>query len=200
MMTRERFSWSYFLARAFSYGAIGFACGLFSSLLQHNTLWQGSQYIGISVAIFILGIILFELYKVISKKNKGKAPAASAKLMQKAMRTLPLPKSMILGLFTPLLPCGFLYGAALQAVLLGHPLWSAAGMVAFSVATAPALIFGKEVMGKIRHSFPKAYAPLRIFLLSTVLLTSLWRAGVLNTGHDSQHNNSMPCHTEGGVK
>jgi hypothetical protein len=71
-------------------------------------------------------------------------PAFLQRLVVVGQRTAvglrPLPRALVIGLLTALLPCGWLYAFAIIAAGAGSAVWGAAVMAAFWAGTVPVLV------------------------------------------------------------
>lgn len=69
--------------------------------------------------------------------------------MRLAKKRVPIVKALYVGLFTPLLPCGLLYGVLMGATQASNALYASAMMAAFMLGTLPGLLFFQYGLQKI---------------------------------------------------
>jgi uncharacterized protein len=132
----RRTTFGYFAGRALVYACAG---ALFGSLGEHaqHRLPIGAVQTGLLLAVaglaLLKGIRLLWPRSELVQLRKPPSP-----LGQMLARVLPR-RGLALGLATGILPCGFLAGAWALAASTGNALSGALTMVAFSLATLPAL-------------------------------------------------------------
>lgn len=139
-------SGAYHAGRFVAYAAIGAAAGVAGGVLDLGGSLVGVQRTAAIVAgstIAILGLV--HLLRIAGVR----LPAATAwKPLVAAMRAVhstaarlkPLPRGLLLGLGTPLLPCGWLWAFVAIAAGTGTTLGGAAVLSAFWLGTVPALV------------------------------------------------------------
>lgn len=96
-------------------------------------------------------------------------------------------RAALLGLFTTLLPCGFLYAYALAALATGNPLAGMATMAAFWLGTLPTLLGISWLTTYVAPRLPVQLArltPLLLVLLGLLALTGKWQA-LTGPSHDA---------------
>jgi sulfite exporter TauE/SafE len=84
-----------------------------------------------------------------------------------------VPSRYLFGLVTGLLPCGLVYAALSFALAAGTPLGGAAAMLAFGLATVPAL----ALLTGVAHQFAARSIWHRRTLAALVLVAGLWSIG-----------------------
>jgi sulfite exporter TauE/SafE len=97
-------------------------------------------------------------------------------------------RSALLGAVTPLLPCGFLYGALLAAVASGTVLGGAAIMAAFALGTLPALA-AVQMHARLLAGHPRALATARRVVPLLAAAALVWRTVHAGGGDGPPH-----CH------
>ena len=85
----------------------------------------------------------------------------------------PFSSATTAGILTGLLPCGFLSLALIQAGTLANPIYSAAAMGVFALATSPALWGGQKILFFIAKKYSLNIQNLTtyLFIISASLLT-----------------------------
>lgn len=139
-------SGAYHAGRFLAYAAIGAAAGVAGGLLDLGGNLVGVQRIAAIVAgLTIAGLGLVQLARIAG--TRVPAPTAFPPLVA-AMRAVhataarlePMPRGLVLGLGTPLLPCGWLWAFIAIAAGTGTGLGGAAVLSAFWLGTVPALV------------------------------------------------------------
>lgn len=173
-------NFTYQFGRFIAYTLLGLIGGSLGSFL---TLRIDHPYLA-SVPTFFLG--LFFIWMGLSQyKGKGvhlKLPKYIEKINERWMISLSagsLPtnmKSFLVGLFTFLLPCGFLYGAVLISVSLQNPFSAAGMMIFFWLGTVPAMSFAPQILKKVLFPIQRKYPfILSLFFVVIGLATILMR-------------------------
>jgi len=136
---------AYHAARLVSYAAVGAVAGALGMALD-----LGGGAIGLSRTAAIvagLAICLFGVATLLQLAGARisclPAPKPLVDALKKihgfAMRRGPVPRSTIVGLATPLLPCGWLWAFAAIAAGTASIVWGVAAMAAFWLGTVPIL-------------------------------------------------------------
>lgn len=83
-------------------------------------------------------------------------------------------RALVLGAFTPIIPCGLLYGALAASLAAPSPTVGALWMASFAVGTIPLLFMGQMGIRRIQHLIPpRAYA-LFLRVLAGITLVLFW--------------------------
>ncbi len=136
---------TYHAARAVSYAAVGAAAGGFGRLLDAGGTLVGLQRaaaVAAGVTVAIVGVaLLFSAGGL--EAGRASLPAWLRRLVTAVHRAAaampPVRRSALIGLATPLLPCGWLWAFALVAAGTGSVAWGAVAMLAFWAGTVPVL-------------------------------------------------------------
>ncbi len=143
--------WLYHLGRLWTYALLGFGAGwLGLELRTLSALATWHQPLSIALGAVILGFGLFSIGWLPGLRLKRGFPRlGTLSCIAQVSRGRPWLKALaqsrrasarlFLGVIMGLLPCAMVYGAALLAAALPHPLWSALGMVSFGIGTLPSL-------------------------------------------------------------
>jgi sulfite exporter TauE/SafE len=156
----------YHAGRAVSYAIVGVLAGSIGSAVDLGSAYTGLQrpaaiIAGVGLAFF--GILAL-LRTAGARLPHLKPHPRYQKLVEAAHRAAfsmpPLSRAWLIGLFTPLLPCGWLYAFALTAAGSGHPLVGGAVMATFWLGTLPVLaavgVGLQFVTGPLRRHLPIA--------------------------------------------
>lgn len=126
--------WRYHVGRLFSYSLLGAAVGSVKLVFfSPSPFW--TMAIILPLLIYASGLSF-------------PIPAALQNLQRRLLRLIyripPVKRTLAMGLLTPLLPCGLLYGALAAATAAPTPLSAAAWMAAFAMGTMPLLWLGQR--------------------------------------------------------
>lgn len=132
---------SYQLGRLLSYSALAIVAGLFGSLLNFN---MKNPWLNLIPALLIGGVFIWiGLKSFVGKKiwHNTKLNLKIMALWKKILPTNPkevsLTSSFLVGSFSILLPCGFLYGVLFALASFQNPLIALMCIVSFWVGTLP---------------------------------------------------------------
>ena len=163
----------YHLGRLLSYGTIGALCG-----------WLGQQPLrwvfgGPAVVLPWLLVAVFLVTAFGLWKELPRPPALDrllARLRLRAFRLSANRGGLLLGLATPLLPCGPLYLLFGASLLTGSALRGAEFALAFGMGTIPLLWLAQQSLGRIRKVLPATQMlHLQRGLALVAALVMLWR-------------------------
>lgn len=183
----------YHAGRVISYSSIGMIAGLIGGVTMISVSVQQTFTITFGILMILSALFQMDIFR--SRRNKissGKAYHALRSLV--SSRTIE--SRFLIGLFTPLLPCGLLYGMALHSATTNSPVLGAFEMGVFALGAAPALV----VVATLSHAFStkirkygSAFAA--IFIIIMGVLTVLRGAGLY---HDpfSSHPEASCCTTK----
>lgn len=150
---------AYHLGRLASYVAVGGVCGAAGLVLQTGGLLVGVQQaaaLAAGIAVAISGVAMLMAHAA-PRTGKACVPralqSATTHVMRSAMLLHPVARAAVLGLATPLLPCGWLWAFAVVAAGTASAMMGAAVMMAFWLGTVPVLALigtGIHALG-VRH-------------------------------------------------
>ncbi len=135
----------YHAARAASYVAVGALAGAFGQLLDAGGSLVGMQRIAAVAAGVTVALVGVALLLSAGGVAGGRLPLpawaqrALAGVMRAAAAMPPVRRGVVVGLATPLLPCGWLWSFAAVAAGTGSVLQGAVVMAAFWAGTVPVL-------------------------------------------------------------
>lgn len=137
---------AYHLGRLMTYVALGVAAGAAGALLDLGSTLSGIGPVAASIAGATM--ILFGLVTVLryagASVPRVKPPAFMQSMLMRGHQFAtgfgPLTRASLIGLFTTLLPCGWLYAFAIVAAGTASPLVGGVVMVVFWAGTLPILV------------------------------------------------------------
>lgn len=142
---------AYHLGRLISYGSIGALCGL---LGQQPLAWMFNSP---AVVLPWFMVVIF-LITALGLWKKLPRPAALNKLFARArLRAFRMSSThggLLLGLATPILPCGPLYLLFAACLLTGSPMRGAEFALAFGLGTVPLLWVAQHSLSQIKKKLP----------------------------------------------
>jgi uncharacterized protein len=173
----------YHLARGLGYVTLGALSGALGSVVD----WAFAG-VGIARAGAVVSGLLVALAGLLSlwpSWRTGAAGGGSGLLASRALgaglvrlrRKGPTLRGALLGLLTPILPCGYLYAFVLSAAGTGSSLGGALLMAAFWLGTLPALLGVGYLVRRLSHA-----ARARLPLVTGLTLIALGVLGVLGRG------------------
>jgi uncharacterized protein len=137
---------AYHGGRLATYALVGAICGVLGAALDLGGSLLGLQRVAAVLAgamMMAVGVLALLRYRGVALPHIG-LPAFLQRLVVFGQRTAvglrPLPRALVIGLLTALLPCGWLYAFAIIAAGAGSAAWGAAVMAAFWVGTVPVLV------------------------------------------------------------
>jgi len=133
--------------RLASYAILGGVAGAAGSLLDLGGSLVGLSRVALIVAAtLMIGVGIATLLPSLGVRFRcgGATPGAFSRLAARVQgRAIRLPitrRALVMGLATPLLPCGWLYAFVLTAGGTGHPLSAMVVMAVFWAGTLPAML------------------------------------------------------------
>lgn len=190
-VSKTKLQAAYHLGRLGVYSLIGAGFGLAGQAVD-----LGGESVGLHKAAVLLAAITMITMGLISllriagvRVPKAHAPSFMQSLFVRAhavaSKLTPVRRSLVIGLMTGLLPCGWLYAFALVAAGTGHPVTGALTMAAFWVGTLPVMIAvgtGVQALsGALRRYVPAAMA---IAIVTMGVLTAVGRTGHMLPTHE----------------
>lgn len=184
----------YHLSRIMAYTILGACAGLIGLVglkIFILNFSRAGQFAGILFGCISLFYALRELRTALLRPESRGDPVRKSRLpdvatnlsrlrwnerLQRLLLNAGMPRAVVFGFITALLPCGFLAVGILQAGTLAHPAKSAAAMALFALATTPALWGGAGLVMFVRRLFPQHYRLTLAVLLVIVASIALWRA------------------------
>ncbi|MHC4140188.1 MAG: sulfite exporter TauE/SafE family protein, partial [Planctomycetota bacterium] len=132
----------YHLGRLLGYFSVGALAGFLGSEFINSEM----KYISLVSTVFLSVSFLVIGFNIIKKGQLHIKQPAFLKLFYQnrvgrilESKTSHSVSSFLIGLLSPLLPCGWLYGFILIAVATNNPLWGGILLTSFWIGTLPAL-------------------------------------------------------------
>lgn len=126
----------YHFSRLLGYGIAGGIMGFLGGHLGFRFAPDGVPWLPVLLVLFLLSIV-FGL-----DKRLGAIPGLGKVMMKLRLKTLnfpPLLRAGVIGIATPLLPCGPLYAMLALALATGSPVRGVETMLAFGLGALPAI-------------------------------------------------------------
>lgn len=160
---------NYHLGRLLGYFSVGALAGLLGSEFINSEM----KYISLVSTVILSASFLIIGFNIIRKGQFHiKQPAFLNLFYQNRVgrilesKTSHSVSSFLIGLLSPLLPCGWLYGFILIAVATNNPLWGGILLTSFWIGTLPALSgISLLVKNPIKHFNGKASIYIGFFLI-----------------------------------
>ncbi len=141
---------SYHLGRTIAYGAVGVVLGGVGAAFGTSGLGTPTAWVAFVLAA---GLVLLAL---VGERGAIKVPGLGGLLQSVTSRTRalsPAVRAGMLGLFTPLLPCGLLWAACAGAAVAGSPLAGGGVMTGFALGSLPLLLLAQTQAGRLARRF-----------------------------------------------
>lgn len=180
-----RGAFSYHVGRTFSYGAVGVALGAFGSALGSKQLGAPTAWVAFVLAAGLLVLAMLGERGALAIPGLGRA---MTRAMAKTRGLSPAWRAGLLGLFTPLLPCGLLWAACAAAAVAGSALDGGAVMTGFALGSLPLLLLAQTQAGRLAQRFgPRTmqFVQRGAMLLAAGIL--IWRGVVAMQGESCCH-------------
>ena len=177
---RPRDTTAYQMGRALSYSAVGTALGGSGALL-------GSHEVGVPTAtvayVLAIGLVLLAL---VGERGSLKIPFLSrllARATAKSRRLSPTLRAGLLGVCTPLLPCGLLWSACAAATVAGSAPNGAIVMLGFALGSLPLLVLAQwHAPSLARRLSPRTLKLVQTLAMLLAAVVLLWRGVLASQG------------------
>lgn len=143
---RSHLTIAYHGGRLFIYTLLGLIAGAIGMALNASASYAGFQQVaaliaGVTMILFgMVAILRIRGYAFKHFRVPGFLTRTISKLQRYAFQVPPVLRSLLMGLLTALLPCGWLWIFLIAAAGSGHPLMGAAIMFTFCLGTMPILL------------------------------------------------------------
>lgn len=178
-------AFSYHLGRAISYGAIGVVLGGLGSALGTGRLATPTAWVAFVLAA---GLCVLAL---VGERGALAIPGLGNALQRAMARTRawsPAVRAGLLGLFTPLLPCGLLWAACAGASIAGSPLAGGGVMLGFALGSLPLLLLAQTQAGRLAQHFgPRTLQIVQRGAMLLAAATLVWRGAISLQGSSCCH-------------
>lgn len=176
---------SYHVARTASYGAVGVALGAFGTALGSSELGTSTAYVAFVLAAGILVLAL------LGERGALSIPGLGNLLQRSLARTRawsPIWRAGLLGLFTPMLPCGLLWAACAGAAISGSAIAGGEVMLGFALGSLPLLLLAQSQAGRLAARFgPRTLWWVQRVAMLLAAGTLIWRGIVSLQGESCCH-------------
>jgi uncharacterized protein len=162
----------YHTGRIISYSLIGAMAGLAGAAIMIGSTFQSTVSIILGIFMIVFGLGQLGLIKV--KRKSGKE-SIGTRVLSSLSKSAGVESRLILGLLTPLLPCGLLYGMAAAAAATNSPFSGALTMGAFALGSVPALFAAGLMASTLGSKFKLFGTRFAVILLIIMGLLTIGR-------------------------
>jgi sulfite exporter TauE/SafE len=174
---------TYAVTRLFGYASVGFASGLGGAVALALAKTMPAK-LGLSVGVLALLVYAWRSPSVNREAGRVLGRLGSFLGLGEASKV----SAGLLGVVTPLLPCGLLWAALLVAAHSGGPVQGAATMALFAVGSSPLLLTGPVLLSRIKGGLGRAWPWFYATVLGASVVWILWRIWSPGAGA------GLPCH------
>ncbi|MFM1872811.1 MAG: hypothetical protein RL398_2233 [Planctomycetota bacterium] len=175
----------YHSGRTVAYGALGVGLGAVGAAFGTRELGAPTAWVSFVLAA---GLVMLALT---GERGVLRIPGLGGALQSVLRRGRTLPgfaRALLLGLATPLLPCGLLWAAFASAAVAGSPLGGGSVMTGFALGSLPLLLFAQLQA----HWLTKRFGPTTLLWIqrSAMLVAAgvlAWRGVVAMQGESCCH-------------
>lgn len=143
-------AWWYHVGRTIAYGALGVGLGAAGAAVGTHELGTPTAWVSFVLAAGLVVLVLF------GERGAMKIPGLGH-AMQSVLRSgrglPPRLRAGLLGLATPLLPCGLLWSAFAGASIAGSPQGGGSVMLGFALGSLPLLLLAQLQAGALARRF-----------------------------------------------
>lgn len=176
---------SYHLGRVLSYGTIGVVLGGLGSALGSHELGAPTAWVAFVLAAGLVVLALLGERGALAIPGLGQA---LNRAMARTRRWSPAWRAGLLGMFTPLLPCGLLWAACAGASLAGSPLAGGGVMTGFALGSLPLLLLAQTQAGRLARRFgPRTLQWLQRGAMLSAAAILIWRGATSLQGSSCCH-------------
>lgn len=173
-------SFSYHIGRTISYGALGVGLGAAGAAVGSRELGTPTAWVSFVLAA---GLVVLAL---LGERGAMKIPGLGqllSRAMAKSRGLSPTFRAGLLGLFTPLLPCGLLWAACAGAAISGSALGGGGVMTGFALGSLPLLLLAQTQAGRLaRHFGPRTLFYVQRGAMLLAAGTLVWRGSLALQG------------------
>ncbi|HEY6172354.1 MAG TPA: sulfite exporter TauE/SafE family protein [Candidatus Kapabacteria bacterium] len=184
----------YNLGRVISYSLIGALAGFLgaTTLISRNIQDVVSIVLGSIMILFALAQ-LGVFRRLVKRTGRKERKGIITNFLSGVTRSGGLDSRLILGLMTPLLPCGLLYGMAAVAAATLSPITGAATMGAFAIGSIPALVAAGMLSGVIGSRIRLFGTRFAVVLLIIMGILTIGRGAGFYKGGALFQSEEEPC-------
>ena len=176
---------AYHITRAVSYTSIGLVLGGLGTVLGSQQLGSPTAYVA-----FVLAAGLIVLATV-GERGAIAIPGLSntlKKAMSRSRKWSPSKRAAVLGLFTPLLPCGLLWAALAGATVAGSAFDGGTVMAGFALGSLPLLFLAQTQATRLASRFgPNTIRWVQRTAMLTAAGMLIWRGVISLQGESCCH-------------
>jgi len=188
----------YHFSRLVGYSIAGGTMGFIGSRIGFTISPAGVQWLPLLLIVFLIAIV-FGL-----DKKLAAIPGLGKIMLQIRIRTLkfpPLVRAAIIGLATPLLPCGPLYAILALALASGSPVRGVEIMLAFGLGAIPAIWAVQIGSSWVNQKLgAKGFLIAKRSLAAAAALSMMWHFSFIGSSHADGRGESANCRCDLDVK
>ncbi|MCA8975498.1 MAG: sulfite exporter TauE/SafE family protein [Planctomycetes bacterium] len=164
---------SYHTGRITAYGVIGVALGGLGSALGSNELATPTASVAFVLAA---GLVILALSGSAGALRIPGLSRIVPRITARTRRLSPARRAGLLGLVTPLLPCGLLWSVFAGASVAGSTLAGASVMVGFALGSLPLLFLAQSQAGRLTQRFgPRTVQAVQRAAMLLAAAALVWR-------------------------
>jgi sulfite exporter TauE/SafE len=184
----------YHIGRILSYATLGVFAGLFGAAVVLSSSIQRPVTIGLGALMIFAALFQLDVIKItLGKNKKGKMLGVLSSIIKSSSAE----SRFLVGLLTPLLPCGLLYGMVIHSAALHSPLLAAASMSSFALGAVPALLALATVSNKVSARLKKNGTRIAAaFIIVMGIITILRGAGIYTDPFNTHGDSSCSSTTQ----
>ncbi len=188
----------YHFSRLVGYSIAGATMGFIGSRIGFTISPVGVQWLPLLLIVFLIAIV-FGL-----DKKMAAIPGLGKIMLQIRIRTLkfpPLARAAIIGLATPLLPCGPLYAILALALASGSPVRGVEIMLAFGLGAIPAIWAVQVGSSWVNQKLgAKGFLIAKRSLAAAAALSLMWHFSYIGSSHAGGESDGANCRCDLEVK
>lgn len=184
----------YNLGRVISYSLIGAVAGFIGATTVISRDIQDIVSIVLGTIMILFALAQLGIFRGLLKgAGKKGGNGMITNFLTGITRSAGLDSRFILGLMTPLLPCGLLYGMAMVAAATLSPIAGAATMGAFAIGSIPALVAAGLLSGVIGSRIRLFGTRFAVLLLMIMGILTIGRGAGFYKGGALFQSEEEPC-------
>jgi hypothetical protein len=181
----------YNLGRVVSYSVIGAIAGMLGATALISKDVQSIVSIVLGSVMIVIGLAQWGAFDRFLPKRRGEGRVR--KVVSAIVGSGGYESRFMIGLMTPLLPCGLLYGMAAGAAASLSPVGGALTMGAFAVGSIPALFATGMLGGTLGTRFRVFGTRFAVFLLISMGILTIGRGAGFYKGGPLNSIEKEPC-------
>ncbi|MBS1904721.1 MAG: sulfite exporter TauE/SafE family protein [Bacteroidetes bacterium] len=166
----------YHAGRVISYGMIGMMAGFVGGVTMISASVQQSFTIAFGALMIVAALFQLDVFK---RRSSGLTNSKAYKALRGLISSNTGESRFLIGLLTPLLPCGLLYGMALHSAATNSPVLGGLEMAVFALGAVPALMIVASLSSMFGAKLRKHGSTFAaVFIMTMGVLTILRGAGI----------------------